>query len=186
MTRRQSQVSLAHLRYPAEPRPTAGRLFPHGTRPRREGFQHHRGNRPDVESYPKVIQRLARTWLLILRLGTPLRSPARHVTDCLRSSKDRNVLLGTLLASSHVPVEHWRRSAAILPFWAAGLMAQSARQVGPSRFGCPADEHGLASRIHCPETRRRMTEWSSPRGALKLMSSMVVSRWSLAWPFRRW
>ena len=42
------------------------------------------------------------------------------------------------------------------------------------------------SRIHWPEARCRMRERSRPRGALKLMSSMVASRWSLAWPLRRW
>ena len=57
-------------------------------------------------SYPKLIQRLARTWLLILDdwgLST-LSGQARH--DLLEILDDRYARRGTILASQ-VPVEHW-------------------------------------------------------------------------------
>ena len=57
-------------------------------------------------SYPKLIQRLARTWLLILDdwgLAT-LSGQARH--DLLEVLDDRYARRGTILASQ-VPVEHW-------------------------------------------------------------------------------
>jgi len=57
-------------------------------------------------SYPKLIQRLARTWLLILDdwgLAT-LSGQARH--DLLEILDDRYARRGTILASQ-VPVEHW-------------------------------------------------------------------------------
>ena len=57
-------------------------------------------------SYPKVIQRLARTWLLILDDWglAALSGQGRH--DLLEVLDDRYARRGTLLASQ-VPVEHW-------------------------------------------------------------------------------
>ena len=57
-------------------------------------------------SYPKVIQRLARTWLLILDDWglASLSGQGRH--DLLEVLDDRYARRGTLLASQ-VPVEHW-------------------------------------------------------------------------------
>ena len=69
---------------------------------------------------------------------------------------------------------------------AAGLVAQRARQVGLSRSGGPADEHGLAVADPLSGGEAQDEGAVQSAGALKLMSSMVASRWSLAWPFRRW
>ena len=57
-------------------------------------------------SYPKLIQRLARTWLLILDDWglASLSGQGRH--DLLEVLDDRYARRGTLLASQ-VPVEHW-------------------------------------------------------------------------------
>ncbi len=57
-------------------------------------------------SYPKVIQRLARTWLLVLDDWglASLSGQGRH--DLLEVLDDRYARRGTLLASQ-VPVEHW-------------------------------------------------------------------------------
>ena len=57
-------------------------------------------------SYPKLIQRLARTWLLILDDWglASLSGQARH--DLLEVLDDRYARRGTILASQ-VPVEHW-------------------------------------------------------------------------------
>ncbi len=57
-------------------------------------------------SYPKVIQRLARTWLLILDDWglASLSGQGRH--DLLEILDDRYARRGTLLANQ-VPVEHW-------------------------------------------------------------------------------
>ena len=57
-------------------------------------------------TYPKLVQRLARTWLLILDDWglAPLSGQARH--DLLEILDDRYARRGTLLASQ-VPVEHW-------------------------------------------------------------------------------
>ena len=57
-------------------------------------------------SYPKVIQRLARTWLLILDDWglASLSGQGRH--DLLEVLDDRYARRGTLLGSQ-VPVEHW-------------------------------------------------------------------------------
>ena len=57
-------------------------------------------------SYPKLIQRLARTWLLILDDWglASLSGQGRH--DLLKVLDDRYARRGTLLASQ-VPVEHW-------------------------------------------------------------------------------
>ena len=57
-------------------------------------------------SYPKLIQRLARTWLLVLDDWglASLSGQGRH--DLLEVLDDRYARRGTLLASQ-VPVEHW-------------------------------------------------------------------------------
>ena len=57
-------------------------------------------------SYPKLIQRLARTWLLILDDWglASLSGQSRH--DLLEVLDDRYARRGTILASQ-VPVEHW-------------------------------------------------------------------------------
>lgn len=57
-------------------------------------------------SYPKVLQRLARTWLLILDDWglAPLDATGRH--DLLEVLDDRYGRRGTLL-TSQVPVDHW-------------------------------------------------------------------------------
>ena len=70
---------------------------------------------------------------------------------------------------------------------AASLVAERTGEIGLSRPRRAGDQHGLGpSRIHWPEARRSTRDRSSPRGALKSRSSMVASRWSLAWPLRRW
>ena len=57
-------------------------------------------------TYPKLVQRLARTWLLILDDWglAPLSGQSRH--DLLEILDDRYARRGTLLASQ-VPVDHW-------------------------------------------------------------------------------
>ena len=57
-------------------------------------------------SYPKLVQRLARTWLLVLDDWglASLSGQGRH--DLLEVLDDRYARRGTLLASQ-VPVEHW-------------------------------------------------------------------------------
>ncbi len=57
-------------------------------------------------SYPKLVQRLARTWLLILDDWglASLSGQGRH--DLLEILDDRYARRGTLLASQ-VPLEHW-------------------------------------------------------------------------------
>ena len=62
--------------------------------------------RPGDGSYPKLIQRLARTWLLVLDDWglASLSGQGRH--DLLEVLDDRYARRGTLLASQ-VPVEHW-------------------------------------------------------------------------------
>ena len=59
-------------------------------------------------TYPKVVQRLARTWLLILDDWglASLSGQSRH--DLLEILDDRYARRGTLLASQ-LPVEHWHR-----------------------------------------------------------------------------
>ena len=57
-------------------------------------------------SYPKLVQRLAKTWLLVLDDWglASLSDQSRH--DLLEVFDDRYARRGTILASK-LPVEHW-------------------------------------------------------------------------------
>ena len=68
---------------------------------------------------------------------------------------------------------------------AAGLVAEGTGEITLPRSGGAADEDGLAVPDPPSGGEAEHRDRSSPRGALKLRSSMVASRWSLAWPLRR-